>query len=160
MATTRLIGPRLRSTLAVAIPGLLLAWLAGLGSALCTRRINRLGSWLDLAASALALVPEVIAVALLLWLAVWLGAPAGAAWLPILGLAFAMTPVIFMHASSGLCEATEMAFVKLARQRGVVGPRLWLCYVLPAAASPLISLAGLSLSTAIGTSLWFRARFS
>ena len=155
ISATRLIGPRLRKTLEIAIPALVLAWMAGLGLTWGSLRFRRwrLEGPLEQAAAGSALVPEVIVISLLLWAAVAVGMPVSGAWLPILGLAFAMAPVVYLHASSSLRRATQLLFVQLARRRGIGGARLWIRYVLPAAASSLISLGGLSLATAIGSSM-------
>jgi peptide/nickel transport system permease protein len=152
MPVGRLIAPRIRQTLAIAAPALALAWVLGLGLALWAVRFG----WtvgLDPGIAAAAMVPDVIAVSLLLWLAVGAGIPIGGAWLPVAGLTFSLLPVIFLHASGEIRHARELEFVRLAESRGVRGRRLWLRYILRAAANPLVSLAGLSVAVVVGSSL-------
>jgi peptide/nickel transport system permease protein len=98
------------------------------------------------------MIPDIVAVSLLLWLAVWMGLSITGPWLPIAGLAFAMAPVVFLHASIELRHARDFDFVRIAASRGISGGRLWLRYILRAAANPLVSLAGLSIAGAIGAS--------
>ena len=151
----KLLGPRIRRTLQIAVPGLACSWLLGLGLAMAVVSFGRgSGSTVfDPAVASAGLVPDVIAAGLLLWGAVKLGLPIQGAWLPVLGLTISLTPVIYLHASSSLATARDLPFVRLACRRGIEGQQLWLRYVLAAAASPLISLAGLSLAAAIGSSL-------
>jgi peptide/nickel transport system permease protein len=151
MPVSRLIAPRIRKTLAIAAPALALAWVLGLGLALLAVRFG----WtvgLDPGVAAAAMVPDVIAVSLLLWLAVGAGIPIGGAWLPVAGLTFSLLPVVFLHASGEIRHARELEFVRLAESRGIRGRRLWLRYILRAAANPLVSLAGLSVAAMVGSS--------
>jgi peptide/nickel transport system permease protein len=147
----RLIAPRIQRTLVVAAPALALAWLAGLGAALFAVRL-RLAPLVSPGVAAAAMVPDVVAVSLLLWLAVWAGVSITGAWLPVLGIALSIAPVVFLHASTGFRAALELEFVRIARSRGVSGGRLWMRFVLPAAANPLLSLAGVSIAAAVGSS--------
>ena len=149
----RLIGPRLSNTFRIALPGLLLAWLLGTGLALATAVLWRPMVALEPAAASVGMVPDVISIGVLLWLGVKLGLPITGPGLPILGLLISLCPVIFLHASSSLDAARNLPFVRLARQRGMAEQRLWLRYVAPAAASPLVTLGGLSIAAAIGSSL-------
>jgi peptide/nickel transport system permease protein len=146
-----LIIPRIRNTLAIAAPALLLAWLLGMGGGLLAVRF-RWTMALDPGASTAAMVPDVIAVGLLLWMAVEAGIPIAGAWLPIAGLMFSLLPVVFLHASGEIGRARELEFVRIAESRGVGGARLWIHFILRAAANPLVSLAGLSVAAAIGSS--------
>ncbi|MEZ5353831.1 MAG: ABC transporter permease [Bryobacteraceae bacterium] len=145
-----LLGPRIRATLRVALPALAAAWVMGLLLAFAAVRFG-FGSW-EPGAAAVALIPDVVAVSLLLWVAVWAGLPTGTMTLPVVALAFALLPGIFLHAASSLRAAIRLEFVGLARSRGLGGARLWLRYILPAAANPLISLAALTAAGAIGAS--------
>jgi ABC-type dipeptide/oligopeptide/nickel transport system permease component len=102
-----LIAPRIRHTLAIAIPALLLAWAGGFLAALFAVRFRFEGA-LAAGASAAAMAPDVITISLLLWSAVWAGMPVAGAWLPVLGLACAILPVVFLHVSSELRAAHEL----------------------------------------------------
>jgi peptide/nickel transport system permease protein len=151
MPVGRLIAPRIRQTLAIAMPALALAWLLGLGLALLAVRFG----WtvgLDPGIAAAAMVPDVIAVSLLLWLAVEAGVPITGGWLPVAGLTFSLLPVVFLHASGEIRHARGLEFVRIAESRGIRGARLWLRFILRAAANPLVSLAGLSVAAIIGSS--------
>src|ERR1019366_1995294 len=63
--------------------------------------------------------------------------------LPGLVLGFAAFPVIVRHLRSALIEAARSPFVREARSAGIRGSRLWLGQIVPAAASPTITLLGL-----------------
>lgn len=149
LPVSALVGPRVATTLRVAVPGLVLAWLLGLSGAFLFARRRVI---VDSGVSAAAMVPDVILIGVVLWISVWLGVSITGAWLPMLGLTLSLIPVVFLHASSELRKAFELEFVRIAESRGVRGLRLWTRYVLPAAANPLVSLAGLSLAAAIGSS--------
>ncbi|MCX6598084.1 MAG: ABC transporter permease [Acidobacteria bacterium] len=148
-----LVAARLGPTLQIALPALAGAWCLGLALGLVAARQR----WLILAAEPLAvtllLVPDAVAISLLLWLAVWLGWPVSGAGLPRWGVLASLLPVVFLHASGGLWQAADLPFVQLARSRGVQGWRLWRRLILPAAASPLVSLAGLTVAQAIGSAM-------
>jgi peptide/nickel transport system permease protein len=98
------------------------------------------------------MVPDVIAVSVMLWIAVAAGVSISGAWLPTVALAFALTPVIFLHAFGEISHSREQDFVRIAEARGIAGRRLWLRYVFRSAANPLITLAGLSVAAAIASS--------
>ncbi len=154
MPVGRLIAPRARATLSVAVPAFVLAWLAGLLLALAAQRWPGLvRTPLESVASSAGLVPDVIAVSLLVWLAVRFGLPISGPALPIVSLTLSILPVVFLHAASSLSAARELWFVRMAQRRGLAGWRLWLVYILPAAANPLVSLFGLSMAATIGASL-------
>ena len=151
MPVSRLVAPRIRKSLAIAAPALLLAWMLGLGAALWFARF-RWTSVFDPGAAAAAMIPDVIAVGLLLWLAVEAGMPITGAWLPIAGLTLSILPVVFLHASGEIRHARDLEFVRIAESHGVSGRRLWLRFILRAAANPLVSLAGLTVAAAVGSS--------
>jgi len=151
----RLIAPRILKTALVLMPSLALGWaLAFSLAAWAARRRDRI---LEPVMSVAGMSPEVILVSLLLWLAVWAGAPLAGAWLPIAGLTAIVVPLVFLHAFSALTTAREANFVRIARSRGVPRTRLWTRFILPAAANPLVSLLGPSLATAVGSSLVIEA---
>jgi peptide/nickel transport system permease protein len=147
-----LLAPRIGKTLGVALPALLISWLIGLGGALVNSRTSILPSVLEPGATVATMVPDVAAVSILLWLAVWAGVSIAGIWLPIAGLAFAMVPVVFLHASGELRHAFDLDFVRIGELHGIRRGKLWGRYALRAAANPLISLAGISISAAISSS--------
>jgi peptide/nickel transport system permease protein len=73
--------------------------------------------------------------------------------LPGIVLAGAAFPVIVRHLRAALAETAEREFVRQARSAGIRGRRLWLGEILPAAANPIITLAGLSAAGLIGGSV-------
>ncbi len=150
-----LLRPRIARTLQIVIPSLLLCWAVGVGLAISAVSVGRNAiTWLELWAVGVSLVPDVIGVSLLMWLAV--GLHLGSItkiWLPIAFLSFTLLPAVVLHSTNALSGARTLAFVRLAEQRGILGSRLLRHYLFPAAANPLISLAGLSLAAAIGSSL-------
>ncbi len=87
----------------------------------------------------------------------WLRSSLDGAWLPTAALTLVLTPVIFLHASRSLTSATDLAFFRIAARRSIPPARLWLRYLLPAAANPLISLAGLSIAGAVSSALIIEA---
>ena len=155
MPVSRLLAPRLSKTLQVVMPALLASWMFGIGLAFVAVRGGRglLLRGFESGAGSFAMAPDVLVVSLLVWIAVWTGASLTSVWLPAAGLALVMTPAIFLHASRGLAAARDLAFVRIAAQRGVPAGRLWLRFVLPAAANPLVSLFGLSIAGALSASL-------
>lgn len=153
---SKLIAPRLPRTVLLALPALLLGWMLGLGGALFASRW-RIRWVVEPGVAAAGMVPDVIAVSLLLWLAVWAGFSISSFWLPLVALTLTLAPVVFLHASGALAEARELEFVRLASSRGLTGARFWFGYVLRAAANPLISLAGLSIAAVIGSSFVIEA---
>ncbi len=147
----RLVAPRIEKTLEIAVPALLLAWLLGAAGGLLAVRL-RWTVTLDPGVAAAAMVPDVIAVGLMLWLAVAAGVRITGPWLPITGLTCSLLPVVFLHVSEQVRQSRRLEFVRIAESRGISGTRLWLRYILRAAANPLISLAGLSIAATIGSS--------
>ena len=153
---SELIAPRLPRTFFLAGPALLLGWTLGIGGALIASRWGI--RWVvEPGVAAAGMVPDVIAVSLLLWLAVWAGVSISGFWLPLAALTLTLAPVVFLHASGALAEARELEFVRMASARGLTGRRFWFGYVLPAAANPLVSLAGLSIAAVIGSSFVIEA---
>lgn len=152
---TGLIAPRLLGTAAVAVPALVMGWCAGLALALwaAMRPSARLTRALEAVAATAQMVPDVIAMSLLLWALVWLGGPVSSAGLPIIALTLSIAPTVFLHASSAIGEALAEPFVRIARQAGAGERKLWLRYIMPAAANPLISLLGVSIAGTTGSSM-------
>ena len=177
MPASEVLKPRLKNTLLLGGISMAAAWLVAIpfGFLAAVRR----GSWVDrgvqaLTATALAL-PEILFGTLLLLVASrygWLRSEAvflrdaslaeilRKMLLPGLVLAFAAFPVIVRHLRSALIEAAQSPFVREARSAGIRGRRLWLGQILPAAANPIITLAGLSAAGLIGGSVIAETLFS
>ncbi len=153
---SKLIAPRLLRTASLVLPALLLSWTLGLGVALLAARW-RIDWAMEPSVAAAAMVPDVIAVSLLLWLGVWAGVSISGMLLPLVTLTLTLSPVIFLHAAGTLAEARQLEFVRLASLRGLTGAQFWFHYTFKAAANPLVSLAGLSVAAAIGSSFVIEA---
>ena len=177
MPASEVLKPRLKNTLLLGGVSIVAAWLIAIpfGFLAAVRR----GGWVDrcvqiLTATALAL-PEILFGTLLLLIASrygWLHSDTvflkdasvlellRRMVLPGLVLAFAAFPVIVRHLRSALIEAAQSPFVREARSAGIWGRRLWLGQILPAAANPIITLAGLSAAGLIGGSVIAETLFS
>ena len=150
-----LLRPRLIKTIQIVVPALLVSWIAGLLLAVWASIVGRRGVMMIESGALLALMfPDVVGIGVLLWLAVWMDvASITGVWLPMVCLACILLPPVVLHSAKGLADARSSRQVLLAERRGLSGPKLWRHYVMPAAANPLITLAGLSLASALGSSL-------
>jgi len=155
MPVSKLIAPRIGRSAAVIFPSWIAAWILGAGLAFVGAR--RKSRSLESAMTVANMIPEVIVVSLLLWLAVTCGAALSGAWLPMLALTCVVAPLVFLHAYSALAAASDANFVRLAISRGIAPARLWKRFIFPAAANPLLSLLGPSLAAAVGSSLIIEA---
>jgi peptide/nickel transport system permease protein len=75
------------------------------------------------------------------------------AFLPLCALVATALPALVRHVRASVIEAAESPAVRAARGHGIARSRITLRYVLPLAANPLISLAGLSIATLLSASL-------
>jgi peptide/nickel transport system permease protein len=73
--------------------------------------------------------------------------------LPIAVLVLGMLPALVRHVRASMAEAIDSPFALSARAQGIPRRRLLFRHLLPAAANPLISLAGFSLGTLLSASL-------
>lgn len=73
--------------------------------------------------------------------------------LPVAALALATLPALWRHVRAAMIEAAGAPFLRAARGHGIPRRRLLYRYALPAAANPLISLAGLSIAGLVSSSL-------
>jgi peptide/nickel transport system permease protein len=172
-----LLWARARNTLVLALSAMLLSWLiavpVGVGCA------ARPGGWTDRlclgATSSLLAVPDLLLALGLLFLAVRTGwFPTGgmvspgfdelSGWgkvrdvgthfcLPVAALVLGTVPVLVRHVRAGVVEVLASPFIRAARAHGIPRRRLLLRYALRAAASPLISLFGLAITTLLSGSL-------
>lgn len=149
----RLLGDRVGVTLLLNITATGAAWLLALlfgGWA-----AQRPGGWLDgavrLLGATLLGLPEILLALLGLWL---FGSHAA---LPYVILTLGALPTLLTHVRSTTGAALEDTSVQAARLHGIRTPRLWLSYVLPVAAPPLLSLAALSVGGVLSASLLVEA---
>lgn len=168
---------RAGNTLLLTVPAMAVTWALALPLGVWAAR--RQGRWPDRlcvgASSTLVALPDLLVALVLLLLALrtgWfptggmlspgaeaLGTPAWLldlarhACLPLLALVATTVPAVFRHVRASVVEASAAPAVMAARGHGIRGVRLTLGYVLPLAANPIVSLAGLSIATLLSTSL-------
>jgi peptide/nickel transport system permease protein len=176
-AVAPLLEVRTRNTLFLTGVATCVAWsLALLGGIYCAQASP---GWLDrscsLAVSTLLLIPELLLCLCALTLALrtgWL--PAGGMvssgfedlnlWnriedlglhvsLPALVLSLGSLPALFCHVRTAMVEVLDSPFIQAARAHGISHHRLVFHHALPAAANPIISLFGISVSLLLSMSL-------
>ena len=172
-----LLWSRAKNTLLLTTVAMLLAWLISLPLGVwAAARAGRIFDKVSGITSSLLLsVPEVVfAIALLAIVVRWRILPFGgmrsadfdslsmcARWkdvaahmlLPVLILALADGTIIFRHVRASVLDVLEEPFVRASHNLGISRTRLLFRHVLPVAASPAISLFGLSLAGLISGSL-------
>ena len=156
MPVTELLAPRVGKSLALASAAWALGWVSALVLALGAAL--RPGGWVDRATgwvvSTLLVMPELLLASVLVLVAARTGIlRLGGFELALLALTPGVVPVLLRHARAALKEAAGATFVQAARARGIVGRRLWLVYIFPAAANPVISLFGMSFAGVLSGSL-------
>ncbi len=156
MPVTELLAPRAGKSLELAATAWVLGWILSL--ALAVGAAVRPGGWMARATgwlvSGLLVLPEVLLAPVLALVAARTGIlRLGGFELALLALTPGVTPVLLRHGRAALKEAAGAAYVEAARARGIAGRRLWLVYVFPAAANPLISLFGMSFAGVLSGTL-------
>lgn len=178
-----LLWPRAGNTLLLSLAAELAAW--GMALPWGVWSASRRGRWAGAAGNAvsalLLAIPEVAILCGLLLIAAKTGAfpvsgmhslaseGAGAiargrdvAWhlaLPALALALVALPTLYRHVRAAVREASEAPFVRNARAFGCPESRLLFRHVLPAAASPIVTLLGFSFGGMLSASLLTEAMF-
>jgi len=176
-----LLWERAKNTLLLTTTGLFLTWLISvpLGIWVATRRGRVVDKAFNVGTSFLLSVPEVvIAVALLAMVVHWRFIPLGGMHsidneglsalarlrdvaahmaLPVLILVLVESAIIARHVRASVVEVLSMPFVEATRAWGIRRMRMLFRHVLPVAASPLISLFGVSLSSLLSGSLLVEA---
>jgi peptide/nickel transport system permease protein len=162
---------RVRATLLLTGTATFLAWLIALPLGIWSATAR--GTWGDsvsrVVLSFLLAVPDLLIALVFLMLAVETGYfPTGGmvspgvlrvqdvAWhlaLPVAVLVLGMLPTLVRHVRASMAEVLDSPFALSARAQGIPRQRLLFRHLLPAAANPLISLAGFSLGTLLSASL-------
>jgi len=168
---------RARNTLVLTVPAMAVTWLVALPLGLWAARHR--GRWVDRlcdgATSALLALPDLLIALMLLLLALRTGLfPTGGmfspgsndlgltarlgdlavhAFLPLCALVASTLPAVLRHVRASAIDAADAPAVQAARGHGIGRWRLNLRYVLPLAANPLVSLAGLSIAALLSASL-------
>jgi peptide/nickel transport system permease protein len=176
LPVSSLLGPRIRNTLLLTVPALVISWLLAVPAGVLAA--YRKGGWIDRAFSAgtstLLAFPDLLIALLILLFALRTGVfPAGGmssaneaqgwwknmldtAWhmvLPVMALVAGSLPVLLRHARASMVEVLDSSFVRAAQGHGLSTKRLLFRHALPAAANPLISLFGLSIAGLLSVSL-------
>ena len=172
-----LLWPRVRNTLLLTVPAMLLSWLIAVP--LGTWSAGRKGGWLDRVATGatttLLGIPELLLGLGLLLFAVRTGyLPTGGmtslnfeelgSWqkvkdvivhlvLPMTALTLVNLPILVRHVRASVVDVVSARFIQAARASGVPEGRLLFRHALRTAANPLISLFGLSLAGLLSGSL-------
>ncbi len=158
---------RAKNTLLLTTTGMLLTWLISvpLGVWLAARRGRMLDHVFGLASSFIVSIPEVvIAVALLAIVVRWRLLPLSAGplhseaislWSRVQDLSAIIleSAIIVRHVRASVLEVLGTPFVQAAHSFGISRARVLFRHVLPAAASPAISLFGFSLAGLVSGSL-------
>jgi peptide/nickel transport system permease protein len=168
---------RAANTLLLTVPAMVLTWSLALPLGVWVAR--RQNGWIDRVcsgvASTLVSLPDLLVALLLLLLALRTGLfPTGGMWsrgveemdaasrlwdlgvhafLPLCALVATTLPSVVRHVRASVIEAGQATAVQAARGHGITRSRVTLRYVLPLAANPLVSLAGLSIATLLSASL-------
>lgn len=168
---------RAGNTLLLTVPAMLLTWTLALPLGVWIAR--RKNQWVDRVSSGvtstLVALPDLLVAMLLLLLALRTGwFPTGGmytpgaedlgtgarirdlishAFLPLCALVATALPALVRHVRASVIEAAQAPAVLAARGHGISHSRITLRYVLPLAANPLVSLAGLSIATLLSASL-------
>ncbi len=171
-----LLARRIRNTLLLTIPALVLSWLIAVP--LGVWAAYRKGSWIDrifsAGTSSLLALPDVLLALLVLLFALHSGIfPVGGmssthaiegwwknmldtAWhmvLPVTALMIGALPMLLRHTRASMMEVLDSSFIRAARGHGLRTGKLLFRHALPAAANPLISLFGLSVAGLLSVSL-------
>jgi peptide/nickel transport system permease protein len=158
---------RCANTLLLTVTSLILSWTLALAFGIWAgAKQGGLTDWAVRAwAAVLLAIPELIAATLLVYWAAHSGAfPVGGKGdslaglashmaLPVLVLTASAFPMLFRHVRLTVSETLAAPYIRSALSFGIPPARLWLRYILPAAANPLLSLFGLSLATLLSGSL-------
>jgi peptide/nickel transport system permease protein len=168
---------RAGNTLLLTIPATLLTWSLAMPLGVWVARCRN--QWVDRVCggvtSTLGALPDLLVAMLLLLLALRTGLfPTGGmytpgedeagvairlwdlathACLPLCALVATALPSLVRHVRASMIEAAQSPAVLAARGHGIARSRITLRYILPLAANPLISLAGLSIATLLSASL-------
>jgi peptide/nickel transport system permease protein len=163
-----LLWSRMRNTLLLTLTATALAWLIAVpaGVWLATTRSVKSRAFGRAGISLLMAAPDLLVVLVLQFLAARsgflppggmtsMGASTGAELssaldlgrhlaLPVTALVLSTLPVIVMHSAAAISDTLASPFIRGARANGIPTGRLLYRHALPAAAHPLIALAGLS----------------
>ena len=156
LPVSKLLWPRARKTLELTLVSLALSWLIAipLGIWSAAGRSGFLDRAVAGITSALLAMPDLVLACLVLVVAVRLGAyHSGDPALPVTLLVLGALPMLLRHVRAALVETANQPFARAARAHGISGRQLWVRWLLPAAANPLVSLFGLSVAGLISSSL-------
>jgi peptide/nickel transport system permease protein len=176
MPVRALLAPRILNTLLLSAAGLAGAWIIGL---LLAAIPGRLAAPVHAFAALLWSIPDPVLAFLLLLAALRFHAmaplpldtaspfaslAAAAAFLhaialPALAMMLGYLPLVLRHAQSGMATARSAPAVEAADVHGLPRRVIWLRYLLPEAANPLLSLFGLGIGSLLSASLFVEVLF-
>lgn len=176
MPVGALIAPRIVNTLLLSAAGLAGAWIFGLFLAAFP---GRMAAVVHAFSALLWSIPDPVLAFLLLLAALRFHAMAPlpldatnpfsalavvrgyahAIALPALAMTLAYLPLVLRHAQSGFVSARLAPAVEAAEIHGLPRPTVWLRYILPEAANPLLSLLGLGIGSLLSASLFVEVLF-
>ena len=138
----QLIAERLPATARLAGAGLLAAWILAFSLAVVTTMARSRG--LDVSATIFSGAFLCVPAAVLGLMTVLARSPAS------LAIACVVFPKLFRYCRNLLADSYDMPHVLMARAKGLSGSRVLFWHVLPVCARPLLALAGVSVSLALG----------
>ena len=176
MPVRDLLAPRILNTLLLSAAGLAGAWIVGL---LLAAIHGRFATLVHAFAALLWSIPDPVLAFLFLLAALRFHAMAPlpldtsnpfvslatagrflhAISLPALAMSLGYLPLILRHAQSGMAAARSAPAVEAAEVHGLPRRTVWLRYLLPEAANPLISLFGLGIGSLLSASLFVEVLF-
>jgi peptide/nickel transport system permease protein len=142
-------------TFVLVVGALCLAWTLSL--ALSWRTCTHPGSWLSRGASQVSVlslsIPDILLVLGVAWGFSSAGLDLSSPWAAWLALFLGLSPALFLQVQAALLEADGLPFVQAARDRRLPDRQVIARYLFPAAAPRLAALFGLSLGSALSSSL-------
>jgi peptide/nickel transport system permease protein len=187
LAHQRAAGPLIReraaNTLLLASVALVLTWLFAIPAAIWAAAGRRWRTrFLIGSASVIMSIPDLLIVLILsvaaahsTWLPTGgmtsLGSEQSGAWamivdtavhlvVPVTALVLSMLPVVLLHAIQAIEEAVREPYITSARLLGISRIRILVRHVLPVAANPMITLAGVSTGTLLSSAVIVEAVLS
>jgi peptide/nickel transport system permease protein len=157
MPVGSLLWPRIQNTLLLTALASIASWCAALalGVVVAVNQSRTLDNFIGSGLSLLHSIPDMLIALALLMFAVRIRSPIGGTHLvlPVLTLVLVSLPILARHVQAAVRDSMTSPFVQAARGHGISSGRLWLRYILPAAANPLISLFGYSIGGLLSSSL-------
>ncbi len=156
LPVSRILWPRVRKTLELTLSALAISWLVAfpLGVWSVASRLGIVDRTIAACTSMLVAAPDLVLASVALLVAVRAGEfHPGSPVLPVIVLTLGALPILLRHIRAAFLDVANEPFARTAKANGISGFQLWLRFLLPAAANPLITLFGLSAAGLISSSL-------